>query len=281
MPPRRMTDYLDRKTDLADPQVVSVFDELSFWSSRFGALLFQHLDLVKNIDVLDLACGAGFPLFELAHTHGATSRFFGVDVWKRALQRAAHKLRIYGLPNVRLALADGARLPLAGSSVDLIVSNLGVNNFENPQAVLAECFRVAKPDARIVLTTNVKGHFQEFYDVYRDVLANKPACLDRLRANENHRGTVQSVRALVEGAGFRVATVTEDRFYLHFADGSAMLRHFLVRVGFLDGWRAVVDPEDERDVFARLEMALNELAQRQGELSMTVPMLYVEGTKEA
>jgi hypothetical protein len=44
----------------------------------------------------------------------------------------------------------------------------------------------------------------------------------------------------------------------------------------LGGWRAVVEPSDEEAVFLRLEQKLSELAEKQGELKMTVPMLYLE-----
>ena len=63
------------------------YDELSFWSSRFGALLFDHLELRPNVIGLDIACGTGFPLFELAHAHGPSSHFTGLDVWPDAIRR--------------------------------------------------------------------------------------------------------------------------------------------------------------------------------------------------
>ena len=57
-----MTDYLEGTTDLSDPRVVSVFDEGSFWSSQFGALLLRNLALEPGLEVLDVGCGTGFPL---------------------------------------------------------------------------------------------------------------------------------------------------------------------------------------------------------------------------
>jgi arsenite methyltransferase len=276
-----MTKYLQQSYDYNTPEMASVFDELSFWSSRFGALLFDHLQLRPHLHILDLGCGAGFPLFELAHTHGDSCRLTGIDIWSAALDRARSKLRTYDLPNVSIVEADGARMPFPDGEFDLIVSNLGINNFADPPAVFSECFRVARSGARIALTTNVKGHMREFYAVFRDILRERghPEYLDRLDANEGHRGTKESVRGLLEGSGFRVTRVIEDSFRLHYLDGSAMLNHSLTKLGFLDGWRRVVDPGDEREVFEQLEKRLNEIASRTGELSMTIPALYVEGEK--
>jgi hypothetical protein len=57
------------------------------------------------------------------------------------------------------------------------------------------------------------------------------------------------------------------------------LNHSLTRIGFLDGWRSVVDADDEQRVFESIERRLNEAAGAQGELRMTVPMLYLEALK--
>jgi len=50
-------------------------------------------------------------------------------------------------------------------------------------------------------------------------------------------------------------------------------------MGFLDGWRSVIEPTDEDAIFAGIEARLNETAAAQSELRMTVTMLYVEGTR--
>ena len=78
------------------------------------------------------------------------------------------------------------------------------------------------------------------------------------------------------GSGFKVSRTFEQDFVICFADGSAMLRHSLVK-WFLDGWRQAVGADDERQVFNVLEQRLNAVAERNGCLEMTVPMLYVEG----
>ena len=150
--------------NLFAPGVASVFDELSFWSARFGTLLFKHLELVRGIGVLDLACGTGFPLFEMSQVHGDCSKFIGVDLEKEALERASVKLRTYRLRNVSLIRADAAHLPLSDGSFDRVVSHLGINNFADQRAVLAECSRVATSEARLVLTTNLNGQMREFYE---------------------------------------------------------------------------------------------------------------------
>ncbi|HMA37476.1 MAG TPA: methyltransferase domain-containing protein [Chloroflexia bacterium] len=278
-----MLDYLQPAPDPADPAIAPAFDELSLWAARFGLLLLQHLELRGNRTILDLGCGTGFPLFELAQVHGRSCQVIGVDLWPAGLARAKAKARVYQLPNAQLVAADGAALPFPAATFDLIVSNLGLNNFAQPAAVLAECSRVAWPGATLALTTNLQGHMHEFYAVVRQVLQDSgpPEALDRLAHNEAHRGTRESVCALLQDAGFRVGTVVEESCQLRFLTGTALFQHFLTRVGFLAGWRAVVDPAAEAALFTTVEQRLNALAAHQGSLTLTVPMLYVEAHKPA
>lgn len=274
-----MTAYLDHSVDLAE--LADVFDETSLWCARFGDFLLRNLELRSLATALDVGCGSGFPLFELAGLHGSRGRWFGVDVWPEALRRAARKRRIYDSENVALVRANGGRLPFRDATFDLIVSNLGVNNFEDAPRAIAECHRVCRPDARLVLSTNTKGHYAELYDAYRRVLdrLGREDWRRRLDAQEDHRVTEKSLSHDLESAGFVVTRVVRDAFTMRYLDGSALLNHTLVRYGFLDGWRGVVEAAHERDVFRALEEGLDRIARDEGELVMTVPMLYVEARR--
>jgi arsenite methyltransferase len=272
-----LTDYLDTGIDYTTAEFASTFDELPFWSARFGALLLDHLELQAGITAVDLACGTGFPLFELARRHDLTSRFYGVDVWKTALAHAEKKRQVYGASNVMLVDGSGAALPFADNSVDLIVSNLGINNFEDASAAFADCARVLKPGGRLAVTTNLKGNMAEFYAAYRLTLTELgfSDALRRLDEHEAHRGTPDTTRALFESAGLRVTRRVEDSFTIRCVNGSSFLRHWLIRLGFLPAWRAVVQPADEQRVFSAIEARLNAV----GQVQVTIPMLYMEGER--
>jgi arsenite methyltransferase len=274
-----LTQYLQHKNDPAE--IAEVFDEVTFWASRFGALLFDNLQLRHDLGILDVGCATGFPLFELAQAHGPSCRATGIDIWRETLPRAQARKRVYPQENVSIVGADAASMPFPAATFDLIVSNLGINNFADPEAVMAECSRVAKPGARLVLTTNLTGHMREFYDAYRRTLATLGLShrLDRLHAQESHRGTLDSVRTLVESAGFEPTKIIESSFKLRFLNSAAFFNHHLVKIGFLDGWRGVLAPGEESRVFHALEEALDSIASDQGELHMTIPMLYLEAEK--
>src|SRR4029434_6152941 len=113
-------------------------------------------------------------------------------------------------------------IPFPASCFDLIVSNLGLNNFADPAPVLAECRRVARPGARIALATNLQGTMAEFYAIFRTVLdAAAAAALD---VHVAHRATIPGTLVLLQQAGFELLRSDEESMAIRFANGIAFLR---------------------------------------------------------
>jgi ubiquinone/menaquinone biosynthesis C-methylase UbiE len=276
-----MTDYLDDSYDWSDPGLVSAYDELPLWSAPFGLLLLKHVRLERGMQVLDIGCGTGFPLLELAQRLGPSCHVSGIDPWGLALRRARQKMLHYKNRNTAVVQGDGAALPFPDRRFHLVVSNLGLNNFASPERALAECYRVLRAGGRLVLTTNLRGHMRELYEAFASVLRDfaRPDWLERLGQHIEHRATVERVRRQFAEAGFTVSRVFYEEFSMRFTDGSAFLRHHFIKAGFLDAWREVVGAQSEREVFSLLEERLNHLVEGDGELALTIPMAYLEGEK--
>ena len=264
--------FLDLEADFSSPHVMSAYDELPLWSAMFGLLMLEYVPLAGVTRALDVGCGTGFPLIELAERLGPSAHVDGVDPWRAGLARAAEKIAARATPNVTLHEGSASSLPFAPKTFDLIVSNLGINNFDDRDAVMRECRRVARDGAAIALTTNLQGHMQEFYDVFDSVL-NDDESRRALREHIEHRATVSSVRELLERGGFEVTRVIERESVMRFANGTALFNHHFIKLGFLDAWKKVA-PGREREIFARLVAKLDEMR----ELRLTIPMAYVEGT---
>jgi len=276
-----MQDYLQFHSDLDDLQTVSTYDELSLWSAMAGLLLLRHVPLSENMQALDVGCGAGFPLLELAQRLGPGCRVYGLDPWETALERARFKARLWGLTNVDIRTGDATAMPFTDGQFDLIVSNLGLNNFTDPAAALKECRRVLKPGGRLALATNLQGHMQEFYDVYAQTLVEMGLSerLNALQGHIAHRGTLASVQQLLADAGLTPGAVHQESVPMRFLNGSALLNHYFIKLGFLDAWKAVVPAEQQPAVFARLEENINRYAAQRGELRLTIPLAYLEGER--
>ena len=275
-----MNEYLSYKFE-DSPEFVSTFDELPLWSASFGLLMLKHLEYKRGLTILDMGSGAGFPLMEIAGRFGNTCKCYGLDTWTNANNRARQKITNYGLSNVEVLEGSGENIPLEGSSIDLIVSNLGINNFERPELIFSECYRVLKPGGKLALTTNLDGHWEEFYDIFETAVAGlglKDAA-EKLKHQQEHRGTVASISDRYTNAGLVPTRHCTEQFEMKFADGSAFLNHYFVKLGWLSSWTELIDSEDREKVFSRLEQNLNLHAMEHGCLELTVPMAFIEGMK--
>jgi ubiquinone/menaquinone biosynthesis C-methylase UbiE len=272
-------EFLNFDPDFSSPRLLAAYDELPLWSAMFGLLLLDEVPLANVTNVLDIGCGTGFPLVELAERLGSRAHVHGIDPWSGGLKRAAEKIASRGTPNVTLHEGSATKMPFGDASFDLIVSNLGVNNFEDRAAAIRECRRVALDGATLALTTNLQGHMREFYEVFDEILGDDDAVRTRLHEHIEHRATVANVRQLLESGGFTVTRVVEREAAMRFADGTALFNHYFIKLGFLDGWKKVV-PGNERDVFARLLDGLNAVSRGKDELRLTIPMAYVEAVAQ-
>lgn len=272
--------YLE-EIDYKTPEFGDLYDELPLWSAPFGLLLLEHVRMRPGITILDVGAGTGFMTIELAQRCGSDAIVIAVDPWEAAMKRLIRKLNHLGIQNVRTVVQDAAMLDLPDASVDLIVSNLGINNFDNPEAALRSCFRVAKPEAKLFLTTNLVGHMREFYEAYRCVLVELgfDGQLAALDAHINHRATVDSVKTLLEREGFKFVEAVTCSFRERFVDGSSLLRHYFIRLGFVPAWKAIAPEGAVEATFAALEQRLNAMAAERGELSLTIPAACIQAYK--
>ena len=272
-------DFLE-DIDTTSPDFGDFYDELPLWSAPFGLMLLDRVSLTEGATIVDVGSGTGFLSVELAQ-RSRSATVVAVDPWKGALTRLRRKLAHLGLSNVQLVECDAAAIDLPDASVTLLVSNLGINNFENAPAVPGTCFRIAKPGARLLLTTNLVGHMAEFYDVYRMTLLDlgRPDRLPALDAHIAHRTTVAGVRSLLTEAGFTVAETVTDSFRMRFADGSSMLNHYFIRLGFMAGWKSIAPPDAMVATFEALERNLNTVAKARGDLTLTIPMALISAFK--
>lgn len=271
--------FLDFIPDFSAAHIVDGYDELPLWSAMFGLLLLEEVPLTGVATALDVGCGTGFPMIELAERLGPECQVHGIDPWREALGRAADKIASRRVVNATLHEGRASQMPFADDTFDLIVSNLGLNNFDDRAAVMKDCRRVARTGGVLALTTNLQGHMGELYTVFEDVLsrAGDHAALLRLSEHVAHRATIAGVTELLGTGGFASSRVVEREAIMRFANGTALLNHHFIKLGFLDAWKQVARGR-ERETFSRLRDALDEHAKSAGELRLTIPMAYVEAT---
>jgi arsenite methyltransferase len=275
-----MTNYLKYKFE-DNETFINTFDEAPLWSASFGLLLLKHLELKPNLKVIDIGSGAGFPLIELAGRLGNSCQLYGIDPWENANIRANQKIKNYGYSNVEIIETSAEKIPFADNLIDLIVSNLGVNNFDKPEVVFKECYRVLKPQGKLCITTNLNGHWKEFYKLFYSALEQigKENSISVLKTDEEHRGTIETVSNLFTDNGFIVTRHFEESFQMKFVDGSAFLNHHFVKLGWFTTWFAIFPKEELQEIFFALEQNLNDYSTKNNGLNLSVPMAFIEGEK--
>jgi arsenite methyltransferase len=263
--------------DLLDPAFVAVYDDLPLWSAAPGLLLLEEVPLAPGVRALDVGCGTGFPLVELAERIGEGGEVHGIDPWGPAVERARDKIARRGVRNAFVHEGSAETLPFEDASFDLIVSNLGVNNFADPLAVLRECRRVARPGAHVAIATNVQGSFAELYADLEGALTDVGVAGARERVAEHvaTRTTIPRTQVMLAHTGFAPVRSAERSFRMRWASAAALLEHSFVRLAFRPAWEALF-PEDSREAgLAALARRLDERARQTGALELTVPLACV------
>jgi ubiquinone/menaquinone biosynthesis C-methylase UbiE len=239
--------------DLADPATVALYDDLPLWSAPFGLALLEAVELRTHLTVLDVGCGTGFPLLELAERLGPGSRLHGVDPWVPAMERLQAKVAARKLGGqVTLHVKHVESLELPAACFDLIVSNNGLNNVADLPLALSVCARLARPRTQLVFTANLPGTMAGFYKVLGRAL-DEAGVADGQKRIEEHirarRRPVEELVALAKAAGFETYQVSQQAFRWRFASAEALFRHHFIRLGFLEAWRDLVPEEARAEVF--------------------------------
>lgn len=164
--------------------------------------------------VVDLGSGAGLDALHAAPVLGDAGRFIGVDMTPAMLERARRNAVEAGVARTvefREGLIEA--LPVASSSVDVILSNCVVNLSPDKAAVFQEMHRVLKPGGRVAISDLVLT--APLPDDVKALAAGRAACITGALTEEAYRAGLaaagfEHVRITVAPAACMLATVQDD-----------------------------------------------------------------------
>ncbi len=110
--------------------------------------------LEAGIDVLDVGCGSGRAMVQLAKYY-PNSRFAGYDVSEEGIARAKAEASEAGVTNVRFEVRDAAAIGET-EAYDLITSFDAIHDQADPAAMLAGIAQALRPDG-VYLVQDISG----------------------------------------------------------------------------------------------------------------------------
>ena len=275
-----MKKYLSNDFDLTE--YVNVSDECSVWSAPFGLKLLDYIDYKQNISAIDIGFGTGFPLTEIALRLGEGSIVYGIDPWSAAIIRAKKKIAYYRISNIRIIEGVAESIPLGNNTVELIVSNNGINNVGDINKSISECSRIIKSGGQFIQTMNLDKSMFEFYGQLEKALSdlglNKEIGLMHHHIYEKRRPLDEMI-SMIQNHGFIIRDLVHDQFSYRFSNGSAMLNHYFIRLAFMDSWIKILPEKKVEQIFVTIEQRLNDQAQILGGIKLTIPFVLINAIK--
>jgi ubiquinone/menaquinone biosynthesis C-methylase UbiE len=129
-------------------------DEHEAIDRLFAGLTQVTLDLAApkvGERVIDIGCGSGTTVLELAVRVGPNGYVLGADVSKPSVEKGRERIAAAGVHHAEIMLCDVSTHVFPANRFDLVFSRFGVMFFADPVATFANIRKAMKSDGRLAL----------------------------------------------------------------------------------------------------------------------------------
>jgi ubiquinone/menaquinone biosynthesis C-methylase UbiE len=247
-------------------KLARIYDDqiLPVWAHRFGRMLLRGLAVPERGQVLDVGCGTGYPAVEILRRLEPGARLIAIDASSAMLDVARKKVEALEPPERKGVFfrTESAlpRLSFADEVYDVVVCNLGLTEMPDPAAALADFARVTVAGGQVRCTMPLEGTFQEFYDIYREVLIkhDRHEALERLDAHLSRYPSIEQCERWAADAGLADARVEVDEFSMLFRSSREFFFAPVIEYGPLAEWKEVAGQGQElQDIFWYIKEAID------------------------
>jgi SAM-dependent methyltransferase len=135
-------------TDASAAKWVRLQERTDAQLGALGVVVIDSVAPAPGERVLDVGCGAGQTLLQLAERVGSEGSVVGLDISAPMLARARERVSEAGLVQVELVLGDAATQKFE-RAFDVLFSRFGVMFFDDPLAAFANLRAALRPGGRL------------------------------------------------------------------------------------------------------------------------------------
>jgi SAM-dependent methyltransferase len=247
-------------------------DQYARMDRAVAALTKELLDLAApqpGEHVLDIGCGPGTTVLELAKHVGPGGHVLGADVSEPSVARARERIGAAGLRHAEVIVADASVHPFPPGSFELTFSRFGIMFFSDPVAAFANVRRAMKPGGRLALAVfrpaSEKLWPNAPFEAVRHLLPPIPAPGPEEPGPYSWADPAR-VHRILEGAGFGEVSLTplDPVIQLAGPKGEAEAADFVMAMGPLMRVLPSLSAAQRENVRATLEVYFKGHATSQG-----------------
>jgi SAM-dependent methyltransferase len=173
------------------------YELLDLQLAPLGLRAIEALSPKPGEAIVDVGCGAGQTVLQLAHRVGADGRVIGVDIAPSLLNLA--RRRAEGLSRISFIAGDARRLDLPEHSIDGFFSRFGVMALADPIGAFSNFRRIMRPSGRLAFVC-----WRSLIENELDLLPLRAAGLEAMvDPTPFSFDDPDRVRTILEAAGFR------------------------------------------------------------------------------
>lgn len=233
---------------------------LPLWGQRLARLFLPTLTIPARATVLNVGCATGYEALEILRRR-EDCRVIAIDpsgplleVARRKAGDLTHK-RIFFRGEL---LRD--KLRFADDVFDLVLCAGRLLEFSSPRQALQEFARVCKSGAQVIVTLPLAGTWNQFFDIYREVLTkhDKTHMLERLDEHIAWHPSAELALEWMEAAGLADVSVELEEFELLFKSSREFFFAPIIEYGPLSSWKEIAGKGEEmQQVFWHIKEAID------------------------
>jgi ubiquinone/menaquinone biosynthesis C-methylase UbiE len=111
--------------------------------------VISRLGAKQDIHFLDVGCGTGWAVGQVAKLVDGRGQFYGVDLSTKMVERAQENFN--GLDNFHFLQANAESIPLDANSFDSIICTNSFHHYLHPDLALREMYRLLKVGGKLFI----------------------------------------------------------------------------------------------------------------------------------